>query len=114
MSAETPAGGTDGIGYAVRGVRSTPCPVMIRPSSSNSTGGGSLASEDRDDIGHSTLVTKRPSEGHADKKEKLSRHTAVQITPIWYEGRPAERRTEGSCPAVSRPSRRSRSAGPGR
>jgi hypothetical protein len=31
MSVETPVGGTDGLGYAVRGVRSTPGPVIGPP-----------------------------------------------------------------------------------
>jgi hypothetical protein len=65
---EAPAGG-NGDGYAVRGVRSTPGPVMIRPSSCRlePLAFRRLNFLQTGYIGHSILVTTRRESGHADK-----------------------------------------------
>jgi hypothetical protein len=61
MSEETPAGDSD-VGYAARGVRSTTHPVIGPPL---------VVDYDRwPEIGHSVLVTKTDSRGHANKTEK--------------------------------------------
>jgi len=61
MGEETPAGGAD-VGYAVHIVRPTSHPVIGPPLV--------VDSDRRPDIGHSVLVTKRDSRGHADNWEK--------------------------------------------
>ncbi|GIF24905.1 hypothetical protein Ate02nite_76350 [Paractinoplanes tereljensis] len=57
---------TDGDGYAARIKRSTPSPVIGSAPRCRPFGRWRIRRYSGD-IGHSVLVTKRPSEGHADK-----------------------------------------------
>ena len=72
MSERSPVGATDGTGNAVRGVRSTLQPVMVRPSSFDfDRCRCHTAGIPTGDIGHSVLVTKRPSRGSRGQFGKM-------------------------------------------
>jgi hypothetical protein len=85
------------------GHRCVATPSSVHPSSST-LAVGRISWRKSGDIGHSVLVTKRHSRGHANNS-KQSRAAPPRITPTWCAARLAELRTAELCPAVSPPPR---------